>query len=146
MGRSALVECDEQVDVHLVRVEVPRALAGHVLLPDARCRVGRPREVQRHLQPVEVVVHRDERVGGNRDTDAVPEPPAEGLSEGYWVVSGRFAAGEYPGAKSPDEAVARLRTLLQAGIDHFIDLTEPHEGLAPYAAIAAKEARRERRA
>ena len=64
------------------------------------------------------------------------------LPNSYWVDPGRFAAGEYPGAKSPDEAAARLRTLLQAGIDHFIDLTEPRDGLEPYAAIAQEEARR----
>ena len=64
------------------------------------------------------------------------------LPNSYWVDPGRFAAGEYPGAKSPDEAAARLRTLLQAGIDHFVDLTEPADRLEPYAAIALEEARR----
>ena len=64
------------------------------------------------------------------------------LPNSYWVDPGRFAAGEYPGAKSPDEAAARLRTLLQAGIDHFIDLTETRDRLEPYAAIAQEEARR----
>ena len=63
------------------------------------------------------------------------------LPNSYWVVPGRFAAGEYPGAKNPEEAAARLRTLLTAGIDHFIDLTEAYEGLEPYAAIAQQEAR-----
>ena len=54
------------------------------------------------------------------------------------MIPGRIAAGEYPGAKDPDEAAARLRTLLLAGIDHFIDLTEARTtGLEPYAAIAA---------
>ena len=40
------------------------------------------------------------------------------------------------------EAAARLRTLLQAGIDCFIDLTQRDEGLEPYAGIAAQEASR----
>ncbi|WP_428120943.1 hypothetical protein [Candidatus Poriferisodalis sp.] len=31
---------------------------------------------------------------------------------------------------------------MKAGISHFIDLTEPYEGLAPYAPIAAEEASR----
>ncbi len=35
-----------------------------------------------------------------------------------------------------------MRTLLTAGIDHFIDLTETRDGLEPYAAIAQEEARR----
>ncbi len=68
-----------------------------------------------------------------------PERP---LPNSYWVIPGRFVAGEYPGAKDPDEAAARLRTLLLAGIDHFIDLTGTADRLEPYAAIAADEARR----
>ena len=64
------------------------------------------------------------------------------LPNAYWVEPGRFAAGEYPGARSPGEAAAKLRTLLGAGVDHFIDLTEPHE-LAPYARIAEEEASRQ---
>ena len=64
------------------------------------------------------------------------------LPNSYWVVPGRFAAGEYPGAKNPEEAAARLQTLLTAGIDHFVDLTEPADRLEPYAAIALEEARR----
>lgn len=62
------------------------------------------------------------------------------LPNSYWVVPGRLAAGEYPGAKDPVEAAVRLRTLLGAGINHFIDLTAAHEGLEPYAALADKEA------
>ncbi len=59
----------------------------------------------------------------------------------YWVVPSRFVAGEYPGAQDPSEAAARVRTLLGAGIDHFIDLTEPHE-LVPYSEIVEEEATR----
>lgn len=58
----------------------------------------------------------------------------------YWVIPGRFAVGEYPGAKGFHEAAPKLRTLLRAGIDHFIDLTEPGE-LAPYDGVLADEAR-----
>lgn len=63
------------------------------------------------------------------------------LPNTYWVIPGRFAAGEYPGAKDPEDATAKLRALLGAGIDHFIDLTARHE-LAPYASIADEEAER----
>lgn len=59
----------------------------------------------------------------------------------YWVNPGRFAAGEYPGAKDSREAAARLRTLLRAGLTHFIDLTEEQDGLEPYAELLADEAR-----
>ena len=58
----------------------------------------------------------------------------------YWISPGHFAAGEFPGAKDPVEAARKLRALLSAGIDHFIDLTEPGE-LVPYAEIAKEEAR-----
>lgn len=62
------------------------------------------------------------------------------FANAYWVIPKRFAAGEYPGAKDFHEAAPRLRTLLRAGIDHFIDLTEPGE-LAPYDRALADEAR-----
>ena len=64
------------------------------------------------------------------------------MANTYWVDPGRFAAGEYPGARRRREAAARLRTLLRAGLDCFIDLTQRYEGLAPYAEIAAQEASR----
>ena len=63
------------------------------------------------------------------------------LPNAYWVVPGRFAAGEYPGAKNREAAADKLRALLRAGIDHFVDLTERHE-LVPYAEIAEEEATR----
>ena len=64
------------------------------------------------------------------------------MANTYWVVPGRFAAGEYPGAHTREEAAGRLRILLQAGLNHFIDLTKPREPLEPYAGIAAAEAGR----
>lgn len=60
----------------------------------------------------------------------------------YWVVSGRFAAGEYPGALNRKEAAYKLRILLEAGISRFIDLTDPCERLEPYSEVAAEEASR----
>ncbi len=72
--------------------------------------------------------------GGGRD-DGHPL-----FANAYWVIPGRFAAGEYPRAKDFNEAAPRLWTLLRAGIDHFIDLTEPGE-LEPYDGILAGEAR-----
>ena len=49
----------------------------------------------------------------------------------YWVIEGRFLAGEYPGARDLAEAREKIAAFLKAGITSFIDLTEPHE-LAPY--------------
>jgi hypothetical protein len=50
------------------------------------------------------------------------------IPESYWVVVGRLLAGHYPGALNDgDEASAKLSRLLDAGIRHFVDLTEEGE-------------------
>ena len=77
---------------------------------------------------------------GDEGSVRSPHSTDRPLPNSYWVVPGRLAAGEYPGAKDPAEAAARVRTLLRAGIDHIIDLTEEHEGLESYAALAEEEA------
>lgn len=69
------------------------------------------------------------------------------IPNSYWVKLGCLAAGEYPGEVDPKEAAAKLRDLLQAGIDHFIDLTEEGERtdqgeLVPYRGIAEEEGRK----
>ena len=63
------------------------------------------------------------------------------VSNGYWIIPGQLAAGEYPGAVEPRDASRKLNALLEAGIDYFIDLTEQGE-LVPYQEIAEVEARR----
>ncbi|MCY4630385.1 MAG: hypothetical protein OXE75_05795 [bacterium] len=68
--------------------------------------------------------------------------PDRPLANTYWVVPGRFLAGEYPGAPYRQAATEKLRTLLGAGIDHFIDLTQRRDRLVPYAGLAAQEAGR----
>ena len=76
-------------------------------------------------------------------SDDRQDPP---IPNSYWVVRDRLAAGEYPGAIDPDEAATKLGALLDAGVDHFIDLTKEGEftsfykPLAPYSEIAGKEA------
>lgn len=62
------------------------------------------------------------------------------IPNSYWVRQGQFAAGEYPGHKNNSEARDKLRTLLTAGINRFIDLTDERDGLEPYAQIAREEA------
>lgn len=52
------------------------------------------------------------------------EPP---LPNSYWVEPDRILAGEYPAGSSEEATLDRLRRLLAAGIDCFIDLTEPGE-------------------
>jgi hypothetical protein len=53
----------------------------------------------------------------------------------YWVIPGRFLAGEYPGAYHTTTARERLIHYLAAGVTTFIDLTHPNDGLTPYADI-----------
>ena len=48
------------------------------------------------------------------------------LPNSYWVIPGRLLAGEYPIGDYTD-ARARLALFREAGVNHFIDLTEPGE-------------------
>ncbi|MEB3356369.1 MAG: hypothetical protein VKK04_06560 [Synechococcales bacterium] len=50
----------------------------------------------------------------------------------YWVVPGKFLAGEYP--RTLDEASSRekIKALIDAGVTTFIDLTDTWDGLLPY--------------
>jgi ADP-ribosylglycohydrolase len=59
------------------------------------------------------------------------EPTNKPIGESYWVIEGRLLAGRYPGGKTPREAERRVQSLIDAGFDAFIDLTEPVE-LPPY--------------
>jgi ADP-ribosylglycohydrolase len=54
-----------------------------------------------------------------------PEQPP--LPNSYWVEPGRILAGEYPAGGSEEATLERVQRLLAAGIDCFIDLTEPGE-------------------
>lgn len=49
------------------------------------------------------------------------------IAESYWVLPGRFLAGEYPGRHDAEATRQRMSALLQAGMDTFIDLTLPDE-------------------
>lgn len=44
------------------------------------------------------------------------------IPNSHWVVPGRLAAGEYPGAVDADKARATVRRLLTAGTRRFLDL------------------------
>ncbi len=62
------------------------------------------------------------------------------LPESYWVIPGRFLAGEYPGLGSDFQIRKRLTALLLAGLDTFVNLTWPGE-LPPYEGLLQEEAR-----
>ena len=53
------------------------------------------------------------------------------LRNSYWVVPGKVLAGEHPGGTTLEATRERLERLLAAGVECFIDLTEPGE-LKPY--------------
>ena len=58
----------------------------------------------------------------------------------YWVVPDQFMAGEYPGDRFyAEKTPLRLDKLLEAGINTFIDLTEPHERV-PYVSVLLERA------
>ncbi|MEW6030779.1 MAG: protein-tyrosine phosphatase family protein [Chloroflexota bacterium] len=62
------------------------------------------------------------------------------IPDAYWVESGRFLAGEYPGTLDPESTRRRMDAFLEAGIDTFFDLTHDHE-LPAYLPILADQAR-----
>jgi predicted protein tyrosine phosphatase len=45
----------------------------------------------------------------------------------YWVIPGRFLAGDYPLTDDPKISFNNLSALIDYGIRHVIDLTEPAE-------------------
>ena len=50
----------------------------------------------------------------------------------YWVVPGKILAGEYPRNLEESSSRKKIKRLLNAGVELFIDLTEHDEGLSPY--------------
>jgi ADP-ribosyl-[dinitrogen reductase] hydrolase len=58
-------------------------------------------------------------------------PASLPLPNCYWVLPGRLLAGEHPGGSTPGSTGTRLRRLLEAGVNSFVDLTGPDE-VAPY--------------
>ena len=71
-----------------------------------------------------------------------PHPAANSASlplpNSYWVLPGRLLAGEHPAGMTAEMTRERLSRLLAAGVDCFLDLTQPHE-IAPYDASLPPE-------
>ncbi|MDX1664447.1 MAG: protein-tyrosine phosphatase family protein [Candidatus Promineifilaceae bacterium] len=65
--------------------------------------------------------------------------PALPHDNAYWVIPGRFMAGEYPGARGEAAAREKIGRHLDAGVTFFLDLTHPYE-LEPYEALLQEEA------
>jgi protein-tyrosine phosphatase len=47
--------------------------------------------------------------------------------DSYWVIPGKFLAGEYPRTEDRETSLKKIQSLLASGIRHIIDLTEPGE-------------------
>ena len=62
------------------------------------------------------------------------------IPESYWILPGRFLAGQYPGGFGEERVRHRMDALLEAGLDTFLDLTRGDE-LPPYEAILKEQAR-----
>jgi hypothetical protein len=81
-----------------------------------------------------------------RQTDAVDNPPAwphDQLMHAWWVEKGKLLAGEYPfSLKSVDQARQKVRALVDAGVDSFVDLTHPDDrpAMHPYTDVLLAEA------
>ncbi len=63
------------------------------------------------------------------------------IANSYWVVPGRFLAGEYPGATLRRPSLENMHALLDGGVTHFVDLTELGVN-KPYTYELVKEAKR----
>lgn len=85
-----------------------------------------------YIMPIEPYTHHALRTRG--------DDPTRPHGNCYWLVPRVLLAGEYP--RTPEEAGSRakLRAILQAGVRHFVDLTEPDEGLLHYDALLKEEA------
>lgn len=64
------------------------------------------------------------------------------LLNSYWVVSGRFLAGEYPRTLDEDSSRRRLSDMFDSCISSFIDLTEDRDGLKSYESILGEVSNR----
>jgi len=62
-------------------------------------------------------------------TDTRPIPNS------YWVLPGKFLAGEYPRDLDGGSSESKIAAFLRAGVTSFVNLTSPGDGLEPYADI-----------
>lgn len=55
------------------------------------------------------------------------------IENSYWVVPGKFLAGEYPRDYDEESSRETINALVQSGISVFIDLTHNTDNLLPYS-------------
>lgn len=89
-------------------------------------------------------------IAGRLFDDGGGEPPPQrweydDLIHGYWVEPGRILAGEFPGHQHSVRTTRRkVNLLVDQGIRTFVDLTTPHDGMAPYESHLAEVAKHRR--
>lgn len=60
------------------------------------------------------------------------------IEQCYWVIPGKFLAGEYPRNRDRESSIMKINLLMRTGVSAFIDLTEEDEGLLPYFDLIGK--------
>ena len=58
---------------------------------------------------------------------APPQANLTPLRNSYWVLPGKLLAGEHPTGTSHEATLDRLQRLIEAGVECFVDLTDPGE-------------------
>ena len=51
-----------------------------------------------------------------------PDPDPLPFPQSYWVLPGRFMAGQYPGSADSEEMQDKLGSMLDSGIDFILNL------------------------
>lgn len=68
----------------------------------------------------------------DRPSDATFQWPHDDVLHAWWVRPHRLLAGEYPGANTSEKARAKVRLLVEAGVDAIVDLTTKRDRLTSY--------------
>lgn len=58
----------------------------------------------------------------------------------YWIPDSHVIAGEFPSHPSREKALGKIRSILDAGVTAFVDLTQESEFLTPYYSLLREEA------
>jgi protein-tyrosine phosphatase len=60
--------------------------------------------------------------------------------DSYWVIPDKFLAGAYPGGPDEETTRKKVQSLINAGIDCVVDLTQPGDAFTTYAKTLTTEA------